>query len=145
MKAANQAIRTHKTPEARVAALLVLGFSEKLAAEAITPDFCGRVGFPAYALSNNNANIRRIKQRIQELESRRALKDIEVEGNGFTYREDTEENRVMFVFPGKPDEQTRTVLKRHAFKWSPSRGAWVRQLNNAGRWAAQQVRKVLEG
>jgi hypothetical protein len=145
MKAANQAIRKHKTPEAQVAALLALGFSEQLATEAIRPDFCGRAGFPSYALSNNNANIRRIKQRLQKLESRRALKDIEIEGNGFTYREDTEENRVMFVFPGKPGEQTRALLKRHAFKWSPNRGAWVRQLNNAGRWAAQQVRKVLEG
>lgn len=145
MKNANKAIRTHKTRGAQIAALMALGFTEKLATKALKPDHCGRVGFPSYALSNNNANIRRVKQRIQELESRRALQDIEIEGNGFTYREDTEENRVMFVFPGKPDEQTRTLLKRHAFKWSPSRGAWVRQLNNAGRWAAQQVRKVLEG
>ncbi|MCY1286291.1 hypothetical protein D9M70_352600 [compost metagenome] len=49
----------------------------------------------------------------------------------------------MFIFPGKPDEQTRTLLKSQAFKWSPSRGAWVRQLNNAGRWAAKQVRETL--
>ncbi|MCY1358950.1 hypothetical protein D9M69_455000 [compost metagenome] len=49
----------------------------------------------------------------------------------------------MFIFPGKPDEQTRTLLKSQAFKWSPSRDAWVRQLNNAGRWAAKQVRETL--
>ncbi|MDT4806555.1 hypothetical protein FQZ97_393900 [compost metagenome] len=143
MKAANQAIRRHKTPAAQVAALMALGFTEKPATEAITPDFCNRVGFPSYALSNNNANIRRIKQRIQELESRRARQDVEIEGAGFTYKEDTEENRVMFIFPGKPDEQTRTLLKSQAFKWSPSRDAWVRQLNNAGRWAAKQVRETL--
>ncbi|MCY1299878.1 hypothetical protein D9M70_494220 [compost metagenome] len=143
MRAANQAIRRHKTPTAQVAALMALGFTEKLATEAIKPDFCNRVGFPSYALSNNNANIRRIKQRIQELESRRARQDVEIEGAGFTYKEDTEENRVMFIFPGKPDEHTRTLLKSHAFKWSPSRGAWVRQLNNAGRWAAKQLREKL--
>lgn len=36
------------------------------------------------------------------------------------------------------------MLKRNGFKWSPSRGAWVRQLNNAGIYAASQVRKVLD-
>lgn len=87
--------------------------------------------------------IRRIKQRIQELESRRALQDVVIAGAGFTYKEDTEENCVIFIFPGKPEDQTRTLLKSHAFKWSPSRGAWVRQLNNASRWAAKQVRETL--
>ena len=144
MKAANKAIRAHKTPEDQAAALVALGFTEAQAAEAVKPDFCGRVGFPSYALSNNNANARRIKGRIAELEKRGQREDVEKEGNGYTYREDTEENRVMFVFPGKPDEATRTVLKRNAFKWSPSRGAWVRQLNNAGLWAAKCVREALD-
>ncbi|MCY1395961.1 hypothetical protein D9M71_109200 [compost metagenome] len=144
MKAANKAIRTHKTQEARIAALVAQGLTEGQAAELLKPDYAGRVGFPSYALSNNNANARRIAGRIAELETRRQCIDVEQEAENYTYREDTEENRVMFVFPGKPDEQTRTLLKRHAFKWSPSRGAWVRQLNNAGRWAAAQVRQLLD-
>ncbi|MCY1494476.1 hypothetical protein D9M68_283480 [compost metagenome] len=131
MKAANKAIRKHKTPDAKMAALVALGFSDKAAIETITPDFCGRVGFPSYVFSNNNGNIRRIKQRIQELETNRALESVEVAGNGYTYREDTDENRVMFVFQGKPAEAVRTLLKNHAFKWSPNRGAWVRKLNSA--------------
>jgi len=144
MKAANKAIRAHKTPEDQAAALVALGFTEAQAAEAVNPDFCGRVGFPSYALSNNNANARRIKGRIADLEKRRQREDVEKEGDGYTYREDIEENRVMFVFPGKPDEATRAVLKRNAFKWSPSRGAWVRQLNGAGLWAAECVREALD-
>ena len=144
MKAANKAIRANKTPETQVAALVALGFTEAQAAEAVKPDFCGRVGFPSYALSNNNANARRIKARIAELEKRSQREDVEKECDGYTYREDTEENRVMFVFPGKPDEAARDVLKRNAFKWSPSRGAWVRQLNNAGLWAAKCVREALD-
>lgn len=143
MKAANKAIRTHKTEEARIAALVAQGLTEAQAAELLKPDFAGRVGFPSYALSNNNANARRIAGRIAELEKRRQRVDVEQEAEGYTYREDTEENRVMFVFPGKPDEATRALLKRHAFKWSPSRGAWVRQLNNAGIWAGQEVKKAL--
>ena len=139
MKAANKAIRANKTPETQAAALVALGFTEAQAAEAIKPDFARRVGFPSYALSNNNANMTRIKGRIAELEKRSQRADVEKAGDGFTYREDTTENRVMFIFDGKPDEATRAILKREAFKWSPSRGAWVRQLNNAGIWAAKQV------
>ncbi|MEJ7139487.1 DUF3560 domain-containing protein [Amphibiibacter pelophylacis] len=139
MKAANKAIRGNKTPETQVAALVAFGLTEAQAAEAVKPDFCGRVGFPGYALSNNNANMTRIKGRIAELEKRSQRADVERAGDGFTYREDTTENRVMFVFDGKPDEATRAILKREAFKWSPSRGAWVRQLNNAGIWAGKQV------
>lgn len=143
MKAANKAIRTHKTEEARIAALVAQGLTEAQAAELLKPDFAGRVGFPPYSLSNNNASARRIAGRIAELEKLRQRVDVEQEADGYTYREDTGENRVMFVFPGKPDDATRALLKRHAFKWSPSRGAWVRQLNNAGIWAAQEVKKAL--
>lgn len=144
MKAANRAIRSHKTDESRIAALVELGFTENVAANLVKPDFAGRIGFASYSLSNNNANARRVKQRIAELEKRSQRADVEQECKGYTYREDTAENRVMFVFEGKPDEATREVLKRNAFKWSPSRGAWVRQLNNAGIYAGSQVRAAID-
>jgi len=72
------------------------------------------------------------------------LADVTVETEGYIYSEDTTENRVMFTFPGKPDESTRSTLKQYGFKWSPSRGAWVRMLNGSGKYAASQVRKVLD-
>jgi len=139
MKAANRLIRKNDRP-----GLAELGFTPDEIEALFTPDFCGRVGFPAYALSNNNANARRIEKRIKELEAMRERPDVEHEGNGYTYREDTTENRVMFIFTGKPDAETRQLLKRHAFKWSPSRNAWVRQLTNAGIFAAKQVRATLD-
>ena len=143
MKAANKAIRTGKTPDKQVPALVALGFSESTAQSLIKGDFCGRVGFPTYKLSNNNANMTRIKKRIQELEARRSREMVEVESEGYTYREDTEENRVMFVFDGKPSQEVRDLLKRNAFKWSPSRNAWVRQLTGSGIYAGQTVREGL--
>lgn len=143
MKAANKAIRANKTPEGQIAALVGLGFKEAQAAELVKPDFCGRVGFASYALSNNTANMRRVRLRIEELAKRRERADFEQQGPGFVYREDVEENRVMFIFDGKPDAPTRDLLKRHAFKWSPSRGAWVRQLSNAGIWSGRNVAKEL--
>ena len=145
MKAANAAIRKGKTPDRQIPALLELGLTQSQAEELLKPDFCGRIGFASFSLQNSNANIRRVEQRIRELE-RAAERNVtrEQEGNGYTYREDVEENRVMFIFPDKPEADVRSLLKRHGFKWSPSRNAWVRMLNNAGRYAAERVREQLD-
>ena len=35
--------------------------------------------------------------------------------NGYTYREDTTENRVMFIFTGKPDAETRQLSVERSF------------------------------
>ena len=145
MKAANKAIRAHTTPEAQVAALVELEFTGDRAAELVKKDLGGRCGFPSYSLTNNNANIARVKKRIDDLEKRRERAPVEEAATGYTYREDTADNRVLFLFPGKPDEATRAILKAHAFKWSPSREGqpWVRQLTNAGIYAGKQVREAL--
>lgn len=138
MKAANAALRRKDDD-----ALAALGFTGQQITDLKTPDYCGRTGFATYSLQNNNAEIRRVRQRIKDLEAKACEQDIEEQYGGFIYRENTEENRVMFVFPGKPDDAIRTILKREAFKWSPSRGAWVRQLNHAGRWHGREVIKAL--
>lgn len=144
MKAANAAIRKHANDKpAQLQALQALGWSAQRAALMVEPDFAGRIGFPAYALSNNNANIKRMRERIAELQAKAQMVDKEESGDGYTYREDTAENRVMFVFEGKPDPTVRDILKREAFKWSPSRNAWVRQLTPNAIAAAARVRRQL--
>jgi len=50
----------------------------------------------------------------------------------------------MFIFDGKPEAEKRALLKSHAFKWSPSRNAWVRQLTGNARYAGQCVREALD-
>lgn len=144
MKAANAAIRKGKTPEAKLTNLMALGVSEGEAQDILKPDCLGRVGFAPYSLQNSNANIRRVEQRIRELERAAAAESREEEGQGYTYREDTEENRIMFLFPGKPDDDTRQMLKGYGFRWSPTRKAWVRMLNGRGRYAAMRVRERLD-
>lgn len=49
-----------------------------------------------------------------------------------------------YRFPGKPDDDTRQLLKGHGFRWSPTRKAWVRMLNGRGRYAAMRVREKLD-
>lgn len=146
MVAANKIIRRKQGAEAQIAALTELGFDQEKAAELIKPDWCGRVGFPSYALQNNNANGKRVEMRIRQLESLKEREGVEIEAAGYTYREDPSDNRIWFTFAAKPDSDTRAVLKRWGFKWSPSRDGqpWIRQLNNAGLYAAKQVRSELD-
>lgn len=101
--------------------------------------------FPTYELTNSNANIKRVKQRIETLEAVKASKPIEEEHDGYSYREDAEAMRVQFQFDGKPDDETRVLLKRNGFRWAPSLGVWQRQLNDNGKYAAHRVMEVLDG
>lgn len=144
MRAANAAIRRGKDEPKRIALLVELGFSETEARTLLTPDFCQRIGFASYQLSNNNANIRRIEQRIEQLQAASEREDVTIEGRGYTYREDVADNRACFAFPGRPSDGVRDLLRRHAFKWSPTRGLWVRQLTGSARWAAKSVRDALD-
>lgn len=101
--------------------------------------------FPTYELTNSNANIKRVKQRIETLEAVKASKPIEEEHDGYSYRENAEVMRVQFRFDGKPDDETRALLKRNGFRWAPSLGVWQRQLNDNGKYAAHRVMEVLDG
>lgn len=141
MKELNAIIRKHakKGPEAQVAALIANGLSEARARDLIKPDFCGRIGFADYELTNNSANIRRIQQRIKGLE-RAMAREVGPErwsigGTECDVIADKEENRLRLVFAGKPDDALRASLKRNGWKWSPSNNAWQRFLHTANlRW-----------
>jgi hypothetical protein len=138
MRDANKLVRKKDIP-----GLVALGYTEDIAKKLLEPDFCGRLGFPDYALTNNSANIRRLKLRVKSLERTTQAESKEEEHQGYTYREDTEENRIMFIFPGKPSDAIRKILKGYGMKWSPTRGAWVRQLTANGRYSAGLIHKEL--
>lgn len=145
MKAVNAYYRKHKTlvgcPE--------LTEEARLRLESGMSGSVHDAPYPSWALSNNNANIRRIKDRLAELEkeAQRAAENADaapVEGDGYKLVENAELGRIQFIFDGKPDEDTRALLKANGFKWAPSQGAWQRMLNDHGRYAAQKVRDELD-
>ena len=82
--------------------------------------------FPSYALSNNNQNIHNTQRRIDELKKRSEYAGWTFAGGKAEINE--AENRLQLFFDDKPDDTTRTDLKKHGFKWAPSQGAWQRQL-----------------
>lgn len=119
-------------------------FSRKLAEILLKGDFCGRVGYAAYQLTNSKGRIRQIQERIQQLEEKSKLQLVEEQSEHYVYREDPDENRILLKFPGKPNENIRKALKSYGFRWSPTRGAWVTNLTNRGRWSASQIKEMLK-
>jgi hypothetical protein len=97
------------------------------------------VPFESYELTNNNANIRRMKERLATLEKAKNTETKEQDVKGIRVVENTDAMRLQLFFPGKPDEATRSILKSNGFLWAPSVGAWQRQLTSNGRYACKQV------
>jgi hypothetical protein len=149
MKEANAITRMKISDEEKLAYLLELeGISERTALALLNPDYMGNFGFAPYALTNNGANIRRMKERITELTARNAARatqteDVERQVNGVRYIENTTAERVQFIFPGKPAAAVRDLLKGYGFRWAPTEGAWQRQLTANGQAAAAQILKKL--
>ncbi len=154
MKRANAAIRL-ADEAAGNRRLIEMGFTEERIAQLRKGDYMKRVGYPTWQLSNNNADIKRIKERIESLERREVAKVQAHAANptGTTTHRTSEgevdlvqnfnENRLQLKFPGKPSAITREMLNRYGFKWAPSQDAWQRQLNaNAERAAADVLRAI---
>lgn len=141
MKAANAAIRM-KDPAKGDAKLAELGYTPEDIAKLRAPDFCGRIGYPAYELQNNNANIRRIRGRIAELKKRTESTPEGWEFEGGRVVVNTAENRLQIIFDGKPNADIRTELKGEGFRWAPSQGAWQRQLTDNAMRAARRLKCI---
>jgi len=137
MKRANALLKKKGGPDTQ--GLKDLGFKDEDIKNLSTPDFAGRIGFPSYSLTNNNANIKRMRDRRDALEMSARQGTTSQEHDGFEVVENAELNRVQILFEDIPPVETRTLLKSNGFKWSPKNSAWQRHLNNAGRYAVKTV------
>lgn len=141
MKAANAAIRMKDTKKGDTK-LAELGYTEEEIVKLRAPDFCGRIGYPAYRLQNNNANIRRIRQRIAELEKKKEnpAEGWEFDGGKVVVNQGV--NRLQIIFDDRPDADLRSELKGEGFRWAPSQGAWQRQLTDNAMRAARRIKAI---
>lgn len=145
MVEANKLVRKFKNDQAAgCVALQEAGFTAEQAQGLFKPDFCGRIGFADYQLTNNSANIRRIKERIQQLGKAEERETSEKEIGEVRIVQNAEANRVQIFFASKPAEAIRDELKRRGFRWSPMEGAWQRHLNNSGIYWAEDFARWYE-
>jgi len=79
---------------------------------------------PAWQLSNRNAEMIRLKKRIEALRKVDEMDHVEIDFDGGQIVTNEEINRVQILFDEKPDEATRARLKSNGFRWSPRKGAW---------------------
>ncbi len=141
MKMANQIIRKLGTEGDEVRRQLRdLGLKPQSIEKILTKDFAGRVGYPDYVLANNRKEIRRLEDRLEQIEATRGrpvLEDVRFE-DGFV-EEDAEANRLRIYFDMKPEKEVRDALKSNGFRWAPKVGAWQRQRGEAAFRAAETV------
>lgn len=135
MKTVNSYYRKHKTLEGCPG--LSVDAAAKLQASMARDWRKDPVPFPAYMLSNNNANIHRVEQRIQELKKRAEFAGWEFPSGRAEVNE--AENRLQLFFDEKPTEEQRQTLKHGGFRWAPSQGAWQRQLTRNAIYAADRI------
>lgn len=95
-----------------------------------------------YQLTNNSANIRRMKDRLEHLKRAKATPDKTIEAaNGLTIEDSPADNRVRLFFPGKPDADVRSELKSNGFRWAPTLGCWQAYRNNRSIELARKMMK----
>ena len=139
MKAVNAAIRKHAKAGAvaQLAALMNLGISEAHATLILEPNCFGDSGFEPFELTNNNANIRRMKARLATVEKAHSTPTTEHERTNARIEDCPAENRVRLFYPGKPDPATRADLKGSGFRWTPSLECWQAYRNERAMSAAR--------
>lgn len=145
MRAVNAAWRKFKkNPESLEKSKL--SDAEKAVIRAFEPEYSWQKGpFESYQMSNNNGNLRRCKLRLKQLEAESEREESpDVVGNGFKIVADGDENRILLKLDAKPPKESCRALRQAGFRWAPSRGAWSRQLNANGRFAAKMMAERFE-
>ncbi|RKI78490.1 DUF4316 domain-containing protein [bacterium 1xD42-87] len=140
MKAVNAYYRKHKTLDG--CPHLSPEQIEKLKASMSGSYRANPKPFESYQLSNNNAEIHRLKNRITALTRRKELGYVGWEFDGGRVEANTADNRLQIFFDEKPDKDIREELKGNGFRYAPSAEAWQRQLNDNAIYAADRIKCI---
>lgn len=72
--------------------------------------------YPSYVLSGNTAEMRRLRQRIEEVSRTQSTEYVGWDFPGGRAEADKEDNRLRLYFDEKPSEEQRSTLKCNGFK-----------------------------
>lgn len=115
---------------------------EKLKAAMVSGWHYEKKPFQSWELSNNNAEIHRVRQRIESLTRAKETVYVGWEFDGGHVEANREQSRLQVFFEDKPDAEARQQLKEHGFRWAPSVGAWQRLLNGNAYYAADRIPSI---
>jgi hypothetical protein len=91
--------------------------------------------FASYDLTNNNSQIKRLREKVAE--ASRGFEGWAFDGG--RAEANTELNRLQLFFDERPHESQRAQLKAGGFKWAPSQDAWQRQLTDNAIYSAGRL------
>ncbi len=124
MKGCNKIIRSKKLSDDEKAAKITA--DHNLTEDQIREIF-RHGGYEPWRLSNNTANIRRMKQRVIALQKKETTPTSQIDFDGGTIIDDAEDDRVQIDFDTKPGEAMRAELGGAGWRWAPSVALWQRQ------------------
>jgi len=136
----NAIVRKKISDEQKIKEIQALApISEITVRKILIPDYMGRIGFPAYALSNDTANIHRMEERVKELERKEATPSADIEFEGGSIKDNATEDRVQIFFDKKPEQAMIDKLKGEGWRWSPSTGCWQRKRTDQAMRSAERI------
>lgn len=97
-----------------------------------------------FNLTNSNAEIHRLEDRIKNIQSAKDMGNKEVVTNS-NYRvvKNAEKMQLQYFFDGKPDPKVLQIMKSNGFRWSHKNMAWQRQLTANAEYAGRRVNEAL--
>lgn len=145
MKTVNKIVRNGKLSEIeQYEELEALGLSTRTINEVMAePQYSFlRKGFQSYQLSNNLAKIKATEQAIKRHTAMAISEDKEFTFDGGKVAVCNSEERIRVFFDDIPDVETRAMLKKNGFKWSPTNKAWQRQITPSAKFALKHYVKL---
>ncbi len=147
MKTINKLCRSKKLTDEEIAERLEdeYGCSASVVHRLLNPQYSWAAsryekrGFQTWRLSNNNANIRRIKERIARLEKAENAETTQQVIGEVKLVDSVEHNRLQIFFPDKPSAEVRSALKQQGFRWSRQQGCWQRHRSNTATYQAERI------
>lgn len=148
MKKANAIIRSKKNVTERL--ISEAGMSESSAIKAQQPDYAGRVGFATYQLTNNNASIKRLQERVKMLEKKVEGAKAAESGaeekytfDGGVIKVNYEEDRVQILLDSvRADKPMYQMFRKNGYVFSPTNKAFQRKITPQAIRNAVQLMKA---
>lgn len=147
MKAVNKIIRSKETDDEKVEAMICLdGISEAKARKLLQRGVMGNTGFASFELTNNGANIRRLKERYITIERKQAQDEANGERrfdfDGGYVLDNPDADRYQVFHDSKPASDVIAKLKSYGMRWTPSAGCWQAYRSWSGSRAIEAVTGV---